>query len=89
MPRKKTVEKRNRQNEAQRSINRAQRAEMRSSIRRLRALVEKGDAQAAAEALPSTLGLIDRTAQGGMIHRNTAARYKSRLTRLVRGGTAG
>jgi small subunit ribosomal protein S20 len=83
MPRTKTVEKRNRQNERQREANRSVRSLMRGSIKNLRTLVENGDVEGARAALPTTLGVIDVTAQKGVIHRNTAARYKSRLTRLV------
>jgi len=84
MARNKSAEKRNRQNEVLRERNRAYRSRMRSSIKKLRTLVESGDAAGAKAALPSTLGLIERTAQKGVIHHNTAARYKSRLSRLVK-----
>jgi small subunit ribosomal protein S20 len=83
MARNKSAEKRNRQNEVERERNRAYRSRMRSSIKKLRTLVESGDAAGARAALPATLGLIERTAQKGVIHRNTAARYKSRLAKLV------
>jgi small subunit ribosomal protein S20 len=83
MARNPSAEKRNRQNEAHRERNRAYRSRMRSSIKKLRTLVESGDADGARKALPATLGLIERTAQKGVIHRNTAARYKSRLAKLV------
>ena len=84
MARNKSAEKRNRQNEVRHDRNRAYRSRMRSSIKKLRTLVESGDAAAARAALPSTLGLIERTAQKGVIHANTAARYKSRLSKLVK-----
>jgi small subunit ribosomal protein S20 len=85
MARNVSAEKRNRQNEAQRERNRAYRSRMRSSIKNLRTLVASGDKDGARAALPSTLGLIERTAQKGVIHHNTAARYKSRLAKLVKG----
>jgi small subunit ribosomal protein S20 len=85
MARNKSAEKRNRQSEAQRERNRAYRSRMRSSIKKLRTLVESGDAEGARAALSGTIGLIERTAQKGVIHRNTAARYKSRLAKLVKG----
>jgi small subunit ribosomal protein S20 len=84
MARNTSAEKRNRQNEVLRERNRGYRSRMRSGIKNLRTLVDTGDAEGALAALPATLGLIERTAQKGVIHRNTAARYKSRLTRLVR-----
>jgi small subunit ribosomal protein S20 len=85
MARNISAEKRNRQNEAHRERNRGYRSRMRSGIKQLRTLVASGDAAAARAALPKTLGLIERTAQKGVIHRNTADRYKSRLTKLVAG----
>lgn len=79
----KSAEKRNRQSEARRDRNRALRARMRTAIKRLRAAVESEDAKGAGELLPATLRLIDASAQKNVVHRNTAARYKSRLTRAV------
>ena len=84
MARNISAQKRNRQNEVRRDRNRGYRSRMRSGIKNLRTLVAGGDADGARAALPGTLGLIERTAQRGVIHRNTAARYKSRLTKLVR-----
>ena len=89
MPRKQTVIKRDLQNEGRRDRNRAYRGRMRSNIRKLRGLVESGDTEAARQALPQTLSLIDVTASKGVIHRNTAARYKSRLAKLVAGAGGG
>ena len=86
MARNRSAEKRNRQNEVHRDRNRGYRSRMRSGIKKLRTLVESGDTEAARASLPETLGLIERTAQKGVIHRNTADRYKSRLTKLVSGG---
>ncbi|HVR28159.1 MAG TPA: 30S ribosomal protein S20 [Thermoanaerobaculia bacterium] len=85
MARNTSAEKRNRQNEVRRERNRGYRSRMRSGIKKLRGLVESGDTEAARASLPQTLGLIERTAQKGVIHQNTADRYKSRLTKLVAG----
>lgn len=79
----KSAEKRNRQNVERRERNRANRSRMRTAIKKLRSAVEGGDAKAAQELLPGTLSLIDKTAQKGVIHGNTADRYKSRLSRAV------
>lgn len=81
----KSAKKRILQNEKCRQKNRTFRSRMRSSIRRLRAVIDKGEAQEARELLEPTLRIIDKTAQKGIIHDNAAARYKSRLTRAVRG----
>lgn len=81
----KSAEKRNRQALKRRERNRQARSRMRTAIKRLRAAVAADDAKTAAELLPGTLSLIDATAQRQVIHGNTAARYKSRLTRAVQG----
>lgn len=83
MANSKQAEKRNRQNVAQRAHNRSYRSRMRTSIKRLRSAVEGNDVATATELLPATLKIIDSTAQKNIIHRNTAARYKSRLTKAV------
>jgi small subunit ribosomal protein S20 len=79
----KSAEKRNRQNIQQRERNRAHRSRLRTAIKSLRSAVATGDAGAAAELLPQTLGIIDKIAQKKIIHSNTASRYKSRLTKTV------
>jgi small subunit ribosomal protein S20 len=81
----KSAEKRILQNERQRERNRTFRSRMRTAIKRLRTAVDSGDTGQAQELLPRTLRVIDETSQKGIIHRNTAARYKSRLTRAVNG----
>lgn len=78
-----SAEKRNRQSLTRRQRNRAARSRMRSAIKTLRTAVAEADAKTAGELLPETLELIDATAQKNVIHRNTAARYKSRLTKAV------
>jgi small subunit ribosomal protein S20 len=79
----KSAEKRNRQNVKARERNRAHRSTLRTAIKKLRAAVSSGDAAAAKELLPVTLGVIDKTAQKQVIHANTASRYKSRLAKKV------
>ncbi len=79
----KSAEKRIRRSATQRERNRTLRSRMRSAIKDLRQAVAAGDATAAQEMLPKTLGIVDSTARKGVIHANTAARNKSRLTRAV------
>jgi small subunit ribosomal protein S20 len=81
----KSAEKRIKQSEKRRARNRYHRSRMRTAVKQLRGLVAAGQADAARNALPGTLGLIDATAQKGVIHHNAAARTKSRLTRAVNG----
>ncbi|HYL06422.1 MAG TPA: 30S ribosomal protein S20 [Thermoanaerobaculia bacterium] len=80
----KSAEKRIRQNAAARDRNRGHRSRLRTAIKRLRAAVDAGDAAAASNLLPTTLSIIDATAQKKIIHPNTASRYKSRLASQVK-----
>ncbi|MCY3592197.1 MAG: 30S ribosomal protein S20 [Acidobacteria bacterium] len=82
MANSKQAEKRIRQSLIRRDRNRAAMSRLRTSIKRLRSAADS-DVTKARELLPSTLSLIDATARKGVIHRNAAARRKSRLTRLV------
>jgi small subunit ribosomal protein S20 len=79
----KSAEKRHRQNVKQRERNRAHRSRLRTAIKSLRSAMASGDAAAANELLPKTLGIIDQIAQKKVIHANTASRYKSRLAKRV------
>jgi len=76
----KSAEKRIRQSEKRRMMNRQARSTMRTEIKKVRSLVSEKKYDEAKSMLPSVYGIIDRTVQKGIIHRNTAARYKSRLT---------
>ncbi|MBA3440608.1 MAG: 30S ribosomal protein S20 [Pyrinomonadaceae bacterium] len=80
MPNHKSSEKRMRQNEKRRLINRGSRSRLRTSIKKLRTALSEGDANEVQTLLPSTVSAIDKAVQKGVIHRNAAARYKSRLT---------
>lgn len=80
MPNHKSAEKRVRQNEKRRDINRGNRGRLRTGVKKLRAALESGDTGAAQGLLPQTVSLIDKAVQKGVLHRNAAARYKSRLT---------
>lgn len=60
--------------------NQAHRTKLRHQIRRLRVALEAKDRAAAQALLKPTLALIDRSTHQGILHPNTAARYKSRLS---------
>ena len=79
----KSAEKRTRQAVHRNARNRAHRSKMRGAIKNLRETVETGDKAKSEELLASTIQIVDRTAQKGVIHRNAAARTKSRLTKAV------
>lgn len=74
-----------RKSERRREINKARKGTLRTQIKKLRSLVKAGDAEGAAKELIRTVSVIDRSLRKGILHRNTAGRYKSRLTRSVRG----
>ncbi|MEA2172555.1 MAG: small subunit ribosomal protein [Blastocatellia bacterium] len=89
MPNHKSAEKRVRQNEKRRVNNRSNRTRLRTTIKKLRAALTGSDANQVNELLPQTISTIDKAVQKGVLHRNAAARYKSRLTRRVNGVSAG
>lgn len=81
--------KAHRQNVKRREHNRQLRTRLRSALRDIRAAIDADDPAKAKDALRETISLVDKMAGRGVIHRNTAARYKSRLaTRLSRRSAA-
>ena len=80
MPNHKSAEKRVRQNEKRRTINRGHKGKLRTGIKKLRSALEGNDAANVKALLPETISLIDKAVQKGALHKNAAARYKSRLT---------
>ena len=71
--------KRDRQTERRTEVNRKSKTRLRHQIRAMRRAITSKNAKAAAELLPGTFSLIDRSAKNGIIKKNTAARYKSKL----------
>ena len=71
--------KRVRQTERRTEVNRKNKTRLRHSIRAMRRALTGKDGKAAAELLPKTFSEIDRSAKLGIIKKNTAARYKSKL----------
>ena len=84
----KSAEKRIRQSAKRNERNRAARSAMRTAIKKVRGAVDAGDAPGAETALREAVQLIDRTVTKNVVHRNTAARTKSRLVKAVRGAGA-
>ena len=79
----KSAVKRVRQNAKRNEINRSNRSKLRTQIKKLRIAVSNTDKPQSTELLNPTVSLIDKAVNKGLIHRNTAARYKSRLTKHV------
>jgi small subunit ribosomal protein S20 len=80
MPNHKSAEKRVRQSERRRVINRSNRTRLRTAVKNFRNALSKDAGKEAAELLPRTVSEIDKAVQKGVLHRNAAARHKSRLT---------
>ena len=76
--------KRARQSVKRRARNTAQRAKLRTYIKKVIAAVENGEAEIAKEAYRTVMPMIDCAATKGLIHKNKAARSKSRLNAKVR-----
>jgi small subunit ribosomal protein S20 len=71
--------KRARQTEKRTHRNRANRSRLRTALRQLRESLAKGDKQSAEQVFRQTVSALDRAIQKGILHENTASRYKSRL----------
>lgn len=80
MPRIKSAKKRMRQTKTRTAHNRAARSELRTIIKRVRSATNATEAQA---ALKQAESVLDRAGRKNLVHRNTAARTKSRLAKLV------
>lgn len=80
-----SAKKRNRQMLKRRDRNRAHTSRMRTAVKSLRTAIAEGDSKTAQELLTPTLSIVDSVARKGVIHRNAAARTKSRLSRAVAG----
>jgi small subunit ribosomal protein S20 len=76
--------KRARQAIAARAQNMAQRSELRTAIKKVRAAIAAGDKAAAAGVLQSSMSVIDRIADKKIIHKNKASRHKSRLAQAIK-----
>ena len=71
--------KAHRQSLKHREQNRLSRSRLRTALKNVRAAIDGNDPAAAKNALEQTISLIDKMASKGIIHRNAAGRYKSRL----------
>ena len=78
--RTKSALKANRQNVKLKEHNRAMRSKLRSALRSIRTSLDNKDLAGAKAALSQTVSIVDKMATKGIIHRNTAGRYKSRLS---------
>ena len=83
--------KRARQTEKKTAANRANKSRLRTALRSLRSLREaiaKGDKDSVRKAYSATVSVVDKGVQKGVLHKNTANRYKSRLSARVKAAGA-
>ncbi|MBA3914987.1 MAG: 30S ribosomal protein S20 [Acidobacteriales bacterium] len=75
--------KRARQTETRTTRNRANRSRLRGTLRELREALAKGDKTVAEQTYRQTVSALDKAVQKGVLHGNTASRYKSRLAKRL------
>lgn len=75
--------KRMRQNEKRRLRNRIFRGRARTMVKKVRQAIESGDVESARQALREAVSALDKAAEKGILHKNNAARRKSRLMRRL------
>lgn len=80
----KSSAKKARQAEKHRQLNASQRTRMRGTIKKTVKAVQSGDAAAATAAYQAAVPQIDSMVNKGLIHRNKAARHKSRLNKAIK-----
>jgi small subunit ribosomal protein S20 len=88
MPQTKSAKKRLRQSLQRRAANRAGRSKLKTLVKKVRAAVAAGNAEAIQTALRVAQKNLDQAAAKGLIHRNAAARIKSRLCQHVKKAAA-
>jgi small subunit ribosomal protein S20 len=79
-----SARKRARQSEEQRQHNASLRSELRTAVKNVKKAIEAGDKAAAQGELKSAASTIDRIADKNIIHKNKAARHKSRLSAAIK-----
>ena len=89
MPHSASAKKRHRQNLRNRERNRAEKSALKSSIRKVLAATSSGDAAVSREEFQGLVKTADQAVAKGTIHRNRAARIKSRLSTRVLAASKG
>lgn len=88
MPNSSSAKKSLRQNKKRRLRNRSQRTALRNVLKKARAAAAQDDAESTEKAFRLAVKRLDQAAAKKLIHRNNAARTKSRLAKLVQKSTA-
>ena len=76
--------KRARQTITKTAINRANKSKLRGTLRALREAITAGDKKGLIELYRTTVSILDKSVQKGVLHKNTASRYKGRLNARVK-----
>jgi small subunit ribosomal protein S20 len=76
--------KRARQTERKTIVNRANKSKLRGSLRAMREAIAAGDKKTLNDVYRSTVSMLDKSVQKGVLHKNTASRYKGRLNARVK-----
>ena len=76
--------KRARQTETKTADNRANKTKLRGTLRTLREAIDEGNKKTIAATYSETVSILDKSVQKGVIHKNTASRYKARLNARVK-----
>jgi small subunit ribosomal protein S20 len=71
--------KRTRQTVKRTAVNRASKSRLRTALRELHSVMDKGDKAAADSKYREAVSILDKSVQKGVVHKNTASRYKARL----------
>jgi small subunit ribosomal protein S20 len=80
--------KRARQTETKTAVNRNNKSRLRTAVRRLREALVSGNPETAATVYRETSSALDKSVQKGVLHKNTASRYKSRLSARLKAMSA-
>ncbi|TDX51082.1 30S ribosomal protein S20 [Orenia marismortui] len=88
MANSKSAKKRIRVSEKRTAINKNRKSQLKTAVKRFEEAVEAGNVEAAKEKLNTAKKIIDKTAAKGTIHKNNAARKKSKLDKLFNDLTA-
>lgn len=88
MPNTRSAKKQLRQNVKRRLRNRSRKSRMRSAATTYQETLASGELEAAPNQLRAAMSLVDRGAKQGLLHRNAAARRKSRLMKRLTAATA-
>ncbi len=79
----KSAEKRARQALKRRLRNRQAKSQIRTAMKKMRKFVDENQIEEAKTFLPELISLIQKKSDRGILHKNTASRYVSRMTRLI------